>query len=165
MQFPSPSAKLGIAVAGRVMRGEGILDQVSPYRDVSSMSRCGLGDDPSCCHFRAPPPPPLPLPTLISRHLNPTQSPVPSTFPFSQTWYAVLDNSVNYCNLHNLVSALGDHRIVRHNLLLECLVFGCWKVFVGLFSRLFYYRKPQGLLHNGLQRLLLYEAKHTAPAH
>lgn len=26
-------------------------------------------------------------------------------FSTSQTWYAVLDNSVNYCNLHNLVSA------------------------------------------------------------
>ncbi|CAN0489945.1 unnamed protein product, partial [Ectocarpus sp. 8 AP-2014] len=23
----------------------------------------------------------------------------------SQTWYAVLDNSVNYCNIHNLVDA------------------------------------------------------------
>ncbi|CAM9726618.1 unnamed protein product [Sphacelaria rigidula] len=25
-------------------------------------------------------------------------------FSTSQIWYAVLDNSVNYCNLHNLVS-------------------------------------------------------------
>eukprot|EP00752_Nemacystus_decipiens_P007034 g6310.t1 len=28
-------------------------------------------------------------------------------FSTSQTWYAVLDNSVNYCNLHNLVDACG----------------------------------------------------------
>ncbi|CAM9860072.1 unnamed protein product [Ascophyllum nodosum] len=30
-----------------------------------------------------------------------------SAFSTSQTWYAVLDNSVNYCNLHNLVEASG----------------------------------------------------------
>lgn len=28
----------------------------------------------------------------------------PCNIILSQTWYAVLDNSVNYCNLHNLVS-------------------------------------------------------------
>lgn len=30
-----------------------------------------------------------------------------AAYSTSETWYAVLDNGVNYCNLHNLVAAAG----------------------------------------------------------
>lgn len=147
------------------MRGEGILDQVSPYREASSVNRCGLGDAP-LLSFSPPSISPvlyLSLAPLALANLDftlsqpnqtkpdQTQPPFPSTFPFSQTWYAVLDNSVNYCNLHNLVSAPGEpsHRC---GMLPECLAFGCWAV-LWLFSRFFYVPQATGALTQWFSKL------------
>lgn len=103
------------------MRGEGILDQVSTsvatylplmgwtqrvYRQRRSPYVCvspalvlfhpffSPYSYASCCD-------------IVFSLAYQAQPPAPCTVFSSQTWYAVLDNSVNYCNLHNLVSSAG----------------------------------------------------------